>query len=140
MVYIIDIVNMCKDPGLAGILLIIKKALSLIQIIGPIIAILSLVFISVKFVANPENKKLKGAIKNWVIALMMLFFIPVLVNATMGLLGENFTVSSCWKNAEEIIQTGESEYKDSDKSNGNEDTEKEKDHFIVDPDEYTEEA
>lgn len=140
MVYLVDIVNMCKDPGLAGILLIMKRFLSLIQIIGPIIAIISLVSISVKSVANPENKKLKGAIKNWVIALVMLFFIPVLVNATMNLLGENFTVSSCWKNAEKIVQTGESEYKDPDDSGDDEGAEKDKEHFIVDPDDYKEDA
>ena len=45
-------------------------------------------------------------------ALVIVFAIPTLVNATMGLLGENFSISSCWNNAEQIYKPGNSKYND----------------------------
>lgn len=126
---ILDSINTCRDAGLANILGIIKKVLDLIQLIGPIIAIISLILILIKYITNPENKKLKGNIKNVVIALALLYFIPLLVNVTMGLLDDNFDVAVCWNYAEQAKNNGESSYIDPD-NKGNSSS------IISDPDDY----
>ena len=112
--FILDnIVSACSDPALANSLRLIKNAFTLIQVIGPIIALVSLVLILIKLFINPENKKLKNAFRNWLIALLFLFFIPIIVNAVMGLLDDSFSVSSCWNYAEQVKNNGtESEYID----------------------------
>lgn len=111
IVYILDnIINTCSDPGLANILWIVKNAFNLIQIIGPIIAMVSLVIILLKLFANPENKKLKNALRNWLIALLLLFFIPVIIDATMRLLDDSFSISSCWNNAVKSDNSTNSDY------------------------------
>ena len=56
----------CTDAALANILSICKRVLKLIQIIGPILAIVSLAFILIKYVINPEDKKQKNKIKNYI--------------------------------------------------------------------------
>lgn len=103
MVYILeDIIVTCSDPGLASILSLLKTFLNIIQIIGPIIALISLVIILIKLISNPENQKLKSAFKNWLIALIMLFLVPIIVDASMQLLDDSFSVASCWNYAEQV--------------------------------------
>ena len=46
---------------------------------------------------NPEEKKVPNKIKNSVIALILLLFIPLLVNVAMKM--TNNSVSACWNNA-----------------------------------------
>lgn len=129
MLYLGKLVETCKDPGLAAILTIVKKALDLIQIIGPIIALISLSLILIKLIASPDNKKLKNAFRNWLIAFLMLFFIPTIINVTMNLFDDNFSFSSCWDYVDANKQEGEATYnndKDKKPNNG----------FLVDPDDY----
>lgn len=107
MFYVLqDLTSFCSDPGLANILSVIKKALNMIQLIGPILAIASLTLILIKLMANPENKKLKNAFRNWLICLLMLFFIPLIINVTMSLLGVTFEVSACWNYADSAASNG----------------------------------
>lgn len=96
MIYILE--SACNSKALENLLRIVKRALSLIQIIGPILAIISLVFIFIKLTANPENKKLVKNLKNALIALVILFFVPIIINVTMKLLDDSFSLSDCWNN------------------------------------------
>ena len=41
----------------------------------------------------------------------MVFAIPTLVNATMGILGEDYDISACWNNAKNANTSGNSTYK-----------------------------
>ena len=69
MIYLLqDLTNYCSDPGLANILDVIQKALKLFQIVMPILSIISLTVIFLKLMSNPENKKMKNAIRNWLLA------------------------------------------------------------------------
>ena len=36
-----------------------------------------------------------------------MFFVPVIVNATMGLIGENTNFSSCWNNASDVVKASD---------------------------------
>lgn len=89
----------CNNQALGNILGIVKNILTLIQILGPILCIISLIVLFIKIMNNPEDKKLKKGIQNSIISLVLLFFIPLLVDVVMNLLGNNNTISSCWKNA-----------------------------------------
>ena len=91
----------CSNPGIESILAIVKRILSLIQIIGPILAIVSLVIQITMLVKDPDDKDKKKIhrIHNSVIALMVLFFVPVIVNAFFALLDDSTNFSSCWNNA-----------------------------------------
>lgn len=103
----------CANPALGTFLLIAKRILQIIQIVGPIVLIVSLVINFTKGTVNPEDKKINKKVINSVIAIFVLFFIPILINMLMGALGENFTVSECWNNIDKNSGTSdEAEYKE----------------------------
>ena len=89
----------CSDPALASVLFIVKNILNLIGIIAPITLIVMLAVHLIKLVKNPDDKKGLPRIKNALNALVVIFFIPVIVNAAMYLLDDSFTISDCWNNA-----------------------------------------
>jgi len=97
--YILDLVHACGDPAIANLVSIFKTILNFIQLIGPILALLALGINFIKLMASPEDKKLKKTLSNWLISLFMLFFIPMLVNVTMGLLDDSFELTKCWNYA-----------------------------------------
>lgn len=99
MLLLTDIASACNDAALASILAIFRRILNLIQIIGPILAIVSMVIHITMLVKDPEDKKRIKKLHNSILALFILFFVPVFVNVTMGLLGDGTTFSSCWNNA-----------------------------------------
>ncbi len=86
----------CSSPTLWSILNVTKKAFTLIQIIAPILLIISLIMNITKLVSNPEDKKAGKKIKNAILATIIIFFIPLVVNVLMNALGEDFSISSCW--------------------------------------------
>lgn len=118
----------CNDPGLKSILLIVKRILNFIQLIGPIICIIMLIVVLIQLVNNPDDKKIISKIKNIIIALVMLFFIPTIVDVAMSLADDNFKVSSCWVDA--VDEDEEVEYINDKKRD------KEKTNILIDPEEY----
>ncbi len=106
--FILDnISGLCTDPGLANILSIIKKFVNILWIVGPILAIISGGIIATKLMTNPDEKKYKPMFKNAITALLMLFFIPIIINASMGLLDETFEVAACWNQADNASTNGQ---------------------------------
>ena len=92
-------VSECANPALSTILPPLKAILTLIQIIGPILLIISLVIQFSKSMMNPEENKNIKKIITTIIAILLLFFTPILLNAVMGMLGDDFTISECWNKA-----------------------------------------
>lgn len=107
-----DIIDSCGNVGIANLLNITKTIVNLIQIIGPIIAMVSLTICFIKLMTNPEEKKYKASLKNSLMALVILFLVPFLVNLTMSLADESFDLAKCWNNAEKIVQAGNHTYVD----------------------------
>ena len=99
MFYLVS-VSSCNDPGLLSVLSIVRRILSLIQIIGPILALVSLSIHLIRLVKNPEDKNGMKRVHNSVLALMLLFFIPMMVNVVFGWLDTSTTLSSCWNSAD----------------------------------------
>ena len=89
----------CGSVGVANLITILKNILNIIWIITPILAILFLVINLTKIMINPEEKKLPNKIKNILIALIIVFMIPTIVNAFMYMLDDSTSISSCWKDA-----------------------------------------
>ena len=94
----------CQNYALIGLFSIVRRILSLIQIIAPILLIISLMITFSKIVMNPEEKKNQKKIINSILATVILFFIPTFVNAVFGLLGNSTSISSCWQNAGGVTQ------------------------------------
>ncbi len=94
---------MSCSGGLVGVYVYIaKRIVNTIWLLGPILAIVSLFFNITLMLKDPENEKLPKKIKNSVIALVLLFFIPTLVNVAMSLTDNN--ISACWKSANSGIK------------------------------------
>lgn len=100
------ITSSCSDPALGAFLAIVKNILSVIQIIGPIVCIVSLTYHIIMLVKSPDDKKAFPKIKNSLLALAVLFLIPFIVNAVMGLLDDSTTLSDCWNNTTTIVGNG----------------------------------
>ena len=127
-----NISGVCSSPALASIISLIKRAMNIIWIVGPILAIVGAIIALIKLLTNPEEKKHKALFKNMIIALFLLFFIPAIVNAVMMLFDDTFEVSACWNAAEEISETTN---QDSHYINPNDD--RETSSVLTDPDKYT---
>lgn len=95
MLYLVS----CSDPVLGVFLRIAKSILSLIQIIGPLLSICSIVFLLIRMMQNPEEKKFKKKLINSCIALGALFFIPMLVTVVLNMVDESSNFGACWKSA-----------------------------------------
>lgn len=99
------------------------------QIIAPILLIISLVLHFTKAMMNPEDKKIKAKIKNCLIAAVILFILPVIINLTMLLVNDNFSLANCWNNLENVAL---------EHSNYIEQNEDQKKDFLTNPDDYDE--
>lgn len=99
-----NIVGTCNDPALIGILSVTRKILEIIQIVVPILLLISISLTFMKLVAKPDEKKYLKNIKNSIISTFIIFFIPIFINVLFNAMGESNTVSSCWQMAGTIKQ------------------------------------
>ena len=95
----------CNDYALMPFLKVFKNVIDIIHIVGPILAMVSLGILSFKLVTDSsmknKDKNIKG-IKNSLIALAVLFFLPLFINLVMYLVGDNFRVSKCWNSVDSM--------------------------------------
>lgn len=89
------LLDVCSNVELAYFLSIAKNILKLIQIAGPIIAIIALAIHLIKLLSNPEEKKLLKNVKNSLLALVILFFIPLFVNVVVNTVDHNYSITDC---------------------------------------------
>lgn len=95
---ILEITSSCSDPALGTVLYVVKNALNIIQLLGPIVSICAMIYHLIMLLKNPEDKKAISKIRNSIIALVVLFMVPVMVNAIMGVLDDSTVLSDCWNN------------------------------------------
>ena len=95
----------CNNPVLASVLIFIKRALSIIQIIVPILLIigLSLVFFNMMISAKDEKEKAKyrKRLTNSIISAVIIFLVPVILNTLMSAVSSyaditTYNISYCW--------------------------------------------
>lgn len=94
--------NCCSDYALAKLLSILHRALNLIQLIAPILLLLSFVIGLIKLMINPDDKKGNKPLFNKIIAAVMCFIMPTIINLFFNIMPETVEVGACWKSAEEI--------------------------------------
>jgi beta-N-acetylglucosaminidase len=126
MLEVLELVSECSSPALSAVLKVAKRVLQLIQIIGPLLLIISLVLNLIKLMSNPDDKKLGKKIKNAIIATVILFFVPTLINVVMNMFDESFSVAACWNNIGDYNGTNEYISDDDVKKNS----------LLTDPSEY----
>ena len=105
---------MCNDASLLGILSVVKRVVLLIQIVVPILLIIFGTYSFIKLLQNPDEKKGTKRVINQFIAAGIVFFLPIIVNAVMSLLGEKTNLSSCWNSASDEV-TVSTKYEETEK-------------------------
>ena len=99
MIYHLITQNDCTDITLANIFTTIRNVLEIIHLIAPLLLLVIGTIHLIRLMTDPDDKKKLKKVKNSIIAAVVIFFIPTFVDATMYLLNDSFTVSSCWLNA-----------------------------------------
>ena len=97
--YLLAIAEKCSDPVMIYVLGIFKRILSIIQLVGPLVGLVAIGFNLFRMLINPDDKKNSKLITNWLIAILMLFLLPMIINIVMQLLDGSFKISSCWNSA-----------------------------------------
>lgn len=96
--FILEKVNTCND--LSAVIAIVAFILGIIQWVVPIILIILGTFDLVKAVTQGKEEDIKKGQKILIqrlIAAVIVFLVPLLVNILMGMIGNN-DWKECWKN------------------------------------------
>lgn len=94
-----DLGNCCEDYGLAVIIDTSRRIVGFIQLVAPLTLIVMAMVQLIKLVFNPEEKNGLKSLRNKVVAAVIIFFIPMLVDVVVGLLPTEFSLSACWHTA-----------------------------------------
>lgn len=89
----------CGDYALASILDTCRRVVYFVQLIAPIVLIVMATIQLIKMVASPDNKKGLKPIFNMFFAAAIIFFVPMLVDASLGVLPDDFSLTACWETA-----------------------------------------
>ena len=111
---------------LNNIMFILKNITMIVTVIAPILAIINFTILLVKMVTSPDDKKQMKKIENTILALIMVFLVPSIINTTMYLMGDKYDFSSCYLNSKKF--SSNSTYIKTNK--------KDKNSIIVNPDDY----
>lgn len=97
----LDLETSCTSQALVNIFGIVGRLLSIICFSVPILLIISYIYKFTKLVQNPEEKNGIKKIITSGLALIIIFFIPIVVDTVMKMVGEKYNISSCWLLAKE---------------------------------------
>lgn len=86
----------CSNTSIAFFITIAIRMLSIIQIIIPILLILMIMINFFQLVNNPEMKNGYKMIINKLIATVVIFMIPIILDAVLGLLPNQNNFIGCW--------------------------------------------
>ena len=103
----------CSNYGLARLLSIYNNIMGLIHIFVPIILIVMLTVNLAQLMMKPDDEKLPKKPLPKVIAAILVFFLPTIVNVVLGLLPNNFDLYGCLnaaKKAESIAKNNQTIY------------------------------
>ncbi len=97
-----DVGTCCGNYAMANFLDLGRRMISLVQLFVPIVLIGACIFQLVKLVINPDEKAGIKKITNKLIAAVVVFFIPIVFDISLGVLPEDFSFSACWNTAKSI--------------------------------------
>ena len=101
--YILDVLETCNDSALSTFLPVVKAIMLIIQIAVPTVLLISFTVDFVKLTINPEQKDGFRKLLNKLIAAIIVFVLPTIMNVVMGAVGESTEFSNCWNNAPSTI-------------------------------------
>ena len=123
---IMDLVSVCGNHAIVPILAVFVRALDILHIIAPILLMVGLginIFKLVKFKDLKEEAQLKKQITNQVIATVVIFLLPYIVNLLMWAISQGglsvFNVADCWDKARATAFSSSSSYQQPDSPYGN---------------------
>ncbi len=97
--------NCCNDSSMVLILGIFSRFMNILQIIVPILLIISASIEFFKLTMNPEKKGGVSRIKNMFVAAVIVFFIPLFVDVILGMVPQSFSVSACYNRAKSTVES-----------------------------------
>jgi len=92
----------CTDYGLVGVLNITRRILDLIQFIVPIVLIVAGTIQFIQLTINPELKDGLRKVLNKLIATIIIFLLPSLIDLVLGVASSNFSIAACWQQAKTV--------------------------------------
>ena len=95
----LEISSSCNNSMLFTFLGVVKALLNILHIIVPLLLILSLTITITKLVQDPDEKKAPKKIVNSVIATVVIFFLPTIINVVIDLVAGESNFSNCWEKA-----------------------------------------
>ena len=112
MFYILADWNWCSKPGVLNIISTIRTAIDVIRIAVPIALIAWIIIELMKNVLNPDDKESRKKIGNRIIAAIVVFLIPTIINLTMNIVSvgrahneqHGYNVGECWRKAESKLR------------------------------------
>ncbi len=114
---IMDLVSVCSNHAIIPILAIFVRALVILHIAAPVLLLVGLginLFKLVKFKDVKEEQKLKKQISNQLIATVVIFLLPYIVNLLMWAISQGglsvFDVADCWDKARDTAFSTSSSY------------------------------
>lgn len=100
--FILATAEACGDYALVNILSLTQTAFNIICIAVPIILIFSLIWTIFKVVTDPEQKNFVRKIVSQVVAAIVVFLLPTIVNLIMMWLPSGgYNIADCWQAARE---------------------------------------
>lgn len=93
-------IDICESSGFLQALLILKSIFKIICLLIPIILIFTISMDTFKLVTNPgDTKKVFPVISKRLIAALVVFFVPTIINIVLNAMGQGNDVSRCYNNA-----------------------------------------
>lgn len=96
------------DETLSFIFVVIKNVMLLINIICPILLMIGLGKNFIFLMSHPEDKKGLAKLKNSIVAFLLVFFIPLILNVTISWYDNTYNFSLCIESAK--YEGGDTEY------------------------------
>ena len=97
--------NCCSDPGIVILMDNVRKLVVLFQIIIPILLIAFASIDFSKLMMNPEKKGGYKPIINKFLAAAIVFFVPIIMDALIGMMPQSFSFVSCWHQAKTMAES-----------------------------------
>lgn len=100
----------CEETELIPIITITRNIMQIIQIIVPILLIISLTISFIQHVKDPDIKNGKKKIYNKIIAAIIVFMVPYIVDTFISFIPSSISVSECWNEVKDRKLSGNVDY------------------------------
>ena len=109
---------MCTDYGIIMLIKIMKTIVDMVHVAGPILLLVAIGINALKLVKHADEQEAKKLIKNIhnsIIATIILFLLPALLNLTMYILSiaginSNVNIGECWNSVNKISLSTKGKY------------------------------